>query len=152
MVSLVPATAQNWEAIARVRPAEGQRRWVADVAYYLCLSKYEGFWRSYAVLDDRATVGHVMWAVDPDESSHWFGGLVIDEARQGQGLGRATVTALLALWEEGEPGLSGTAYPQAALSVSPRVARRTSPSWSPAITRRKGSPSFTGDLRLYVRV
>jgi diamine N-acetyltransferase len=117
MVSLAPATAENWEDIARVRPAEGQGRWVADVASYLCLSAYEGFWRSSAVLEGDDTVGHVMWAVDPEDDSHWFGGLVIDREHQGRGLGSATVAALLTLWEEGEPALSGTPYTQAALSV-----------------------------------
>jgi diamine N-acetyltransferase len=119
MVSLAPATADNWRDIARVTPAEGQRDWVADVTYYLCLSAYDGLWRSYAVLEGEDTVGHVMWAVDPEDDSHWFGGLVIDRERQGHGLGRATVEALLTLWEEGEPGLSGTPYTRAALSVAP---------------------------------
>jgi diamine N-acetyltransferase len=90
---------------------------VADVTYYLCLSAYDGVWRSCAVLDDGVTVGHVMWAVDPEDDSHWIGGLVIDADHQGRGLGRATVEGLLALWEEHEPSLSGTAYRQAALSV-----------------------------------
>jgi diamine N-acetyltransferase len=90
------------------------------VTYYLCLSAYEGLWRSCAVLDDGGTtVGHVMWAVDPEDDSHWLGGLVIDAEHQGKGLGRATVEALLAMWEDQEPSLSGTPYRQAALSVAP---------------------------------
>ena len=92
MVSLTPVTSANWRDIARVRAADRQRRWVADVTYYLCLSAYDGVWRSCAVQGQDATsVGHVMWAVDPEDHSHWLGGLVIDAEHQGQGLGRATV-------------------------------------------------------------
>ena len=120
MVVLAPVTSDNWRDLARVRAADHQREWVAEVTYYLCLSAYGGLWRSCAVLDDGGTtVGHVMWGVDPDDDSHWIGGLVIDAEQQGKGLGRATVEALLALWESQEPSLSGTAYQQAALSVSP---------------------------------
>jgi diamine N-acetyltransferase len=120
MTRLAPVTADNWREVARVAVADHQRRWVADVTYYLCLSAYGGQWRSCAVLDDGGTtVGHVMWAVDPDDDSHWIGGLVIDAARQAQGLGRATVESLMAMWEEQEPSLSGTPYLQAALSVAP---------------------------------
>src|SRR5262245_17838004 len=119
MVSLAPAASENWRDIARVRPADHQRRWVADVTHYLCLSAYGELWRSFAVLDEGTTVGHVMWAVDPEDDSHWIGGLVIDAEHQSKGLGRATVEALLALWEDQEPALSGTPYTQAALSVAP---------------------------------
>jgi diamine N-acetyltransferase len=118
MVSLAPATSDNWRDIARVRATDAQRRWVADVTYYLCLSAYDGLWRSCAVLADGVTVGHVMWAVDPEDDSHWIGGLVIDSERQGQGLGRATIEALLTMWADQEPAVSGTPYTQAALSVS----------------------------------
>ena len=119
MVVLAPATSDNWRDIARVRAADHQRQWVADVTYYLCLSVYGGLWRSCAVLDQTGTtVGHVMWAVDPDDDSHWIGGLVVDAEHQGKGVGRATVEALLALWQDQEPSLSGTPYHQAALSVA----------------------------------
>lgn len=53
-----------------------------------------------------------------ERASHWIGGLVIDAEHQGKGLGRATVEAVLALWEDQEPSLSGTPYHQAALSVT----------------------------------
>ena len=119
MVSLTPVTSENWRDVIAVRATEAQRDWVADVTFYLCLSTYGDVWRSCAVLDgDDVVVGHVMWGVDPEDDSHWLGGLVIDGERQGRGLGRATVEAVLALWEQ-EPALSGTPYTQAALSVSP---------------------------------
>lgn len=119
MVVLSPATSDNWRDITRVRPAEDQQQWVAETSYYLCLSAYDGLWRSYAVqADDGEVVGHVMWAVDPDEASHWIGGLVIDVNHQGEGFGRAAMEALMTLWER-EPGLSGTPYREAALSVAP---------------------------------
>ena len=120
MVVLAPATSANWRDIARVRATDPQRRWVADVTYYLCLSAYDGLWHSCAVQDDRGTtVGHVMWAVDPEDDSHWIGGLVIDAEHQRAGLGRATVEALWTWWEREEPSLSGTPFRQAALSVAP---------------------------------
>ncbi len=119
MVVLAPATSANWRDIARVRATDPQRRWVADVTYYLCLSAYDGLWHSCAVQDDRGTtVGHVMWAVDPEDDSHWIGGLVIDAEHQRAGLGRATVEALWTWWEREEPSLSGTPFRQAALSVA----------------------------------
>ncbi|WP_313409440.1 GNAT family N-acetyltransferase [Aeromicrobium sp.] len=119
MVVLSPATSDNWREITRVRSADDQQQWVAQTSYYLCLSAYDGLWRSYAVqADDGEVVGHVMWAVDPDDASHWIGGLVIDVQHQGKGLGRAAVDALLRLWER-EPDLSGTPYREAALSVAP---------------------------------
>lgn len=118
MVTLVPATPENWRDLVRVRAAETQRPWVAEVSFYLCLSAFEDLWRSYAVVEDGEVVGHVMWGVDPADDSHWLGGLVIDHERQGRGLGRATVHAMLALWEQ-EPALSGTPYTQASLSVDP---------------------------------
>ena len=119
MVSLTPVTSENWRDVIAVRATETQRDWVADVTFYLCLSTYGDVWRSCAVLDgDDVVVGHVMWGVDPEDDSHWLGGLVIDGERQGRGLGRATVEAVLALWEQ-EPALSDTPYTQAALSVSP---------------------------------
>jgi diamine N-acetyltransferase len=118
MVSLTPVTSENWRDVLAVRATEAQGGWVADVSVYLCLSAYGDVWRSCAVLDGDVVVGHLMWGVDPEDDSHWLGGLVIDREHQGRGLGRSAVEAVLALWER-EPELSGTPYTQAALSVAP---------------------------------
>ena len=85
----------NWEACAGIRPAPGQERFVASVAYYLCMCHYEQTWQPLAIYAGAQVVGHVMWAVDSDDGSYWIGGLVIDAGRQGEGNGRAAIAALL---------------------------------------------------------
>ena len=39
-VRLVPVGADNWRDCVALRVEEPQRRWVADVSYYLCLCTY----------------------------------------------------------------------------------------------------------------
>lgn len=85
----------NWQACAAIRPASGQERFVAPVAWYLCMCHYGHTWRPLAVYAGDEIVGHVMWAVDPEDGSYWIGGLVIDADRQGEGSGRAAVATLL---------------------------------------------------------
>ena len=44
---------------------------------------------------DHAVVGHVMWAYDGDDGTHWIGGMLIDAAEQGKGVGRAALQATI---------------------------------------------------------
>jgi diamine N-acetyltransferase len=85
----------NWEACAAIRPAPGQERFVASVAYYLCMCHYEQTWQPLAIYAGAQVVGYVMWAVDPKDRSYWIGGLMIDADRQGEGHARAAIAALL---------------------------------------------------------
>lgn len=94
-VTLAEVTRHNWRAVAEVEPRHDQRRFVAPVTRYLCLGLYDGVWHSLAVEHDGDVVGHVMWAFDPEEGAHWIGGVVIDAGRQGEGLGRQTMNALM---------------------------------------------------------
>lgn len=95
-VRLVAVGADNWRACADIRPNEGQRRWVADVTYYLCLCSYGDAWHPVAIEADGEVVGFLMWAVD-DDASRWIGGLVVDATRQGRGIGRAAVVQAVRL-------------------------------------------------------
>lgn len=112
-VSLTPVDASSWRAVAAVEPRRDQAQWVAPVTRYLCLCLYDGVWQPLAVRAGDDVVGFVMWALDEDEGSHWIGGLVVDAAHQERGIGRATVTALLRMFE----GLDG--HREAALSYEP---------------------------------
>ncbi|GHH88406.1 GNAT family N-acetyltransferase [Streptomyces capitiformicae] len=86
---------QNWRAVADVAPLDGQRRFVpALAARYLLLSLREGVWNSLAVCADDTVVGHVMWGRDED-GSYWIGGMLIDAAEQGKGVGRAAARTLM---------------------------------------------------------
>ena len=103
-VTLRPVDDDNWRAVADVAPHDDQRAFVAALAArYLLLTERSDVWNSLAVYADETVVGHVMWGVD-DDGSRWIGGMVIDAAEQGRGLGRATVRTLVDwLAEAGEP-------------------------------------------------
>ncbi len=94
-VELVEVDATNWRDVAGVTPRTGQERFVSPVTYYLCLCHYGQIWHPLAVVVDGAVVGHVMWAIDDADGSRWIGGFVIDGAKQGRGIGRAVIEALI---------------------------------------------------------
>ncbi len=94
-VELVEVDATNWRDVAGVTPRAGQERFIAPVTYYLCLCHYGQVWHPLAVVVDGAVVGHVMWAIDDADGSRWIGGFVVDGTKQGQGIGRAAIEALI---------------------------------------------------------
>lgn len=103
-VTLRPVDDDNWRAVADVAPGttsgSGCPRWRPATCLLTMRSEV---WTSLAVYADETVVGHVMWGVD-DDGSRWIGGMVIDAAEQGRGVGRAAV-ATLAGWlaAQGEP-------------------------------------------------
>ncbi|WP_404386510.1 GNAT family N-acetyltransferase [Knoellia locipacati] len=93
----------DWRAVADVRPTDAQREFVFPMAArYLLMTEKGGPWTSLGIYAGEQVVGHVMWGLD-DDGSHWIGGLVVDQAEQGRGLGRATTRTLMA-WFEQLPG------------------------------------------------
>ncbi|ESP99095.1 GNAT family N-acetyltransferase [Streptomyces sp. CHA1] len=96
LVTLGPVTDASWRAVADLAPRDDQRRFVAALgARYLLLSLREEVWTSLAVDAAGRTVGHVMWAYDAEEDVHWIGGMLVDAAEQGRGVGRAALAVLL---------------------------------------------------------
>ncbi|GIJ07236.1 GNAT family N-acetyltransferase [Micromonospora andamanensis] len=93
-ITLRPVDDDNWRAVADVAPRDDQRDWVpALAARYLLLTERSEVWNSLAAYADDTVVGHVMWGVDED-GSRWIGGMLIDAAQQGCGVGRAVVRTL----------------------------------------------------------
>jgi diamine N-acetyltransferase len=100
-VGLRPVDDENWRAVADIAPRDDQRAYVpALAARYLLLSMHEPVWTSLAVYAADVAVGHIMWGLDED-GSHWLGGMLIDAAEQGKGIGRAAVRTLTA-WLVGQ--------------------------------------------------
>ncbi|MGH8969866.1 MAG: GNAT family N-acetyltransferase [Actinomycetes bacterium] len=94
-VRLVDVDAQNWREVSAIAPRPDQQRWVESTPYYLALCHYGGVWRPLAALVDDQVVGFAMWGYDEDEASYWIGGVVLAPERQGQGVGRSLMTALM---------------------------------------------------------
>ncbi len=101
-VTLRPV-ADDWRAIADVAPLDRQRDFVpALAARYMLLSTLEGEWTSMGIYVEDQPVGHVMWGTD-DEGACWIGGLMVDAAHQGRGIGTAA-TATLIGWLRAQHG------------------------------------------------
>ena len=94
-LTLVDVDARNWRAVAGVTPRPEQQPFVAPITYYLCLCHYGQVWHPLAVVVDGTIVGHLMWAIDETDGSRWIGGVVIDAAAQGRGIGRAALETLI---------------------------------------------------------
>lgn len=106
-VALVEVTESNWRDIADVVPHDEQRAFVPpSAARYLLLSEREGVWHSLGVEADGVIVGHVMWGWDDDDQLHWIGGVLVDAAEQGKGVGRAAMVTLIG-WLLALPGATG---------------------------------------------
>ncbi len=96
MITLVDVTADNWRDFADLAPRDEQRGFVpALAARYLLLGVYGDTWRNLGAYDGGTPVAHVMWGTD-DDGSRWIGGLLVDAAHQGRGVGRAVVEEVLA--------------------------------------------------------
>ncbi len=97
---LIDIDSSNWRTVAALEVSPEQSAYVAAPAWYLCLGFYGGDWHPLAIEADDEIVGHLMWAVDTDDSSTWLGGLIIDVAHQGRGFGRAAVERFIERFED----------------------------------------------------
>jgi diamine N-acetyltransferase len=86
----------NWKDCVRIRVGPGQERFVADTSFYLALCCYgDQGWEPLGLYVDDELVGFAMWAMDSSDGSYWIGALTIDHARQGRGVGRASMRSLI---------------------------------------------------------
>ena len=114
-VSLVPVGAGTWRAVAELKVAPEQARFVAAPTHYLALCAYKDVWHPLAVTSaDGDVVGFLMWGVDDEDGSCWLGGILVDAARQRRGVGRAALVEALALLREraGDAGFALSYQPE----------------------------------------
>jgi diamine N-acetyltransferase len=101
VVTLRPVDAGSWRDVARLTVVPGQERFVAAPTYYLAFCAYSDIWRPLSVHDvDGEVVGFLMWGIDNADGSCWLGGIVVDAAHQGRGVGRAAVREAIRVLRE----------------------------------------------------
>ncbi|HYN65811.1 MAG TPA: GNAT family N-acetyltransferase [Ornithinibacter sp.] len=111
VVELRPVDAGSWRVVAGLTVAPGQERFVAAPTYYLALCAYGDVWHPMSVHDcdaGDAVVGFLMWGVDEADGSCWLGGILVDLAHQGRGVGRAAVVEAMRMLRE-QAGSAGFA-------------------------------------------
>jgi diamine N-acetyltransferase len=94
-VTVVAVDAGNVEEVLALSAAPGQEAFVRPVSWYVARSAYEQVWTPVAFRAAGKIVGFAEWAYDPEDGTYCIGGVVIDAARQGQGLGRQAILALV---------------------------------------------------------
>ena len=110
---LRPVSSDNWRYVAALKVTEEQRQFVAEPTYYLALCYYGTIWKPLAIYLAEQVICFLMWGVDPDDGSCWFGGFIIDQPYQGRGYGRQALQVAMAMLAR-EHG-----YQQFALSYQP---------------------------------
>ena len=102
-IELQPITIDNFGTALKLAVKEGQRRFVAEnvrsiAEAYVC-SKTEGFIRlPMAIYHGDTMVGFIMLGQNPGEEDRgewWISRLMVDQAHQGKGCGRAATIAAI---------------------------------------------------------
>jgi len=82
----------NWQAISKLRVSQEQYQFVTEPSYYLAMCAYGGIWNPLAISSGNEIIGFLMWAYDPEETSCWLGGFIIDQRFQRKGYGREALS------------------------------------------------------------
>ncbi len=94
-ITLYEVTRNNFQECIRLRPAPGQEHFVASTVYSLAEARVEPSLTPMAIYDGARMVGFTMWGRDPEDGRYWIVRLLIDQAEQGKGYGRAALMAVI---------------------------------------------------------
>jgi diamine N-acetyltransferase len=95
-VELRPITENNWHDCCKLKVAEDQKRFVATNSVSLVQAAYEKHLLPLAVYDGETMVGFVMFSKERHPQwGYWIIRLMVDEAHQRKGYGRATIKEVL---------------------------------------------------------
>ena len=99
-VQLRPVGKDNWREVAQLKVSESQREYVMEPSYYLSLCHYENIWHPLAMYLDEQVIGFMMWGIDPEDESCWFGGILVDESMQNRGYGKQAIQSAIKMLNE----------------------------------------------------
>lgn len=97
-ITLKEITADNWIDAIRLKVYPDQTKFVASNVFSLAQSKFEPFWIPKGIYVDEAIVGFIMYGVEENDevwNGYWILRLMVDQAHQGKGYGRAALATVL---------------------------------------------------------
>lgn len=95
-IEFKPITVENWLDAIKLETAEAQRGFVASNLFSIAQAHFYPTWEPLAIYHDDAMVGFLMYGQDETDGSYWVIRLMIDQAHQGKGYGRAAMQAIIA--------------------------------------------------------
>ncbi len=97
IVHLVPITRENWQACCELSLPAEQQDFVASNLYSIAEAQFYPTMQVRAVMTQANTlVGLAVYGISPNTGQYRVARLMIDQAFQGQGYGRAAMHAILA--------------------------------------------------------
>ncbi len=96
-VTLRAIDRSNWDKCCRLTVSAAQRAFVASNAYSLAQAAYEPDTWPMGIFCEGELVGFLMWGFDSEHCVWEVYRLMVDEAHQGRGIGRAALQKLLEL-------------------------------------------------------
>lgn len=104
-IELRPVTVNNYTQVFKLTVSDPQKAFVASNVYSIAQAHFYPSWQPRAVYDGDTMVGFIMWGRDEDLEvpQWWIIRLMVDEAQQGKGYGKAAVQAAIEQIRQ-EPG------------------------------------------------
>lgn len=97
IVNLAPVTAENWQACCELSLPVEQQDLVASNLYSIAETQFYPTMQIRAIMTQANTlVGLAVYGISPNTGQYRVARLMIDQAYQGQGYGRAAMQAILA--------------------------------------------------------
>ncbi|GAA5530214.1 spermine/spermidine acetyltransferase [Herpetosiphon gulosus] len=97
IVNLVPVTRDNWQACCALSLPAEQQDFVASNLYSIAEAQFYPTMQVRALINQSSTlVGLAVYGISPNTGQYRVARLMIDQAFQGQGYGRAAMQAILA--------------------------------------------------------
>jgi diamine N-acetyltransferase len=94
-IRLAEITPENFRAVIKLKVADAQKTFVATNVYSIAESKIYPYLEPLAIYAENELVGFTMPGCDPDTGKYYIVRLMIDEAHQGKGYGKAAMLKII---------------------------------------------------------
>lgn len=96
-VKIIELDSENWYDCCQLEVSAEQRKYMEPNAVSIAQSKFEPSLKPYAIYADDKAVGFLMYNSVPEElGGYWIYRIMVDQAYQGKGIGKAASNLMMA--------------------------------------------------------
>lgn len=96
-VEIIELNSENWYDCCNLEVSEDQKNYMEPNAVSIAQSKFETSLKPYAIYSDDKVAGFLMYNSIPEElGGYWIYRIMVDQALQGRGIGKAASKLMLA--------------------------------------------------------